>query len=295
MPFQIPTPPFHRKIQTGFTLIELLVVIAIIAILAAMLLPALSQAKQKAQTVKCLNNLRQWGLAFNMYSQDNQDYVPEEGDVSHAINWPGTPGGTDNADYAWYNCVAPTINQKPLINLYGAFGNPKTPPLPGTSTIFSCPSAADPDKTVGFATPNPVVGLAYFMYGENSRLCVNYGSRHDSTGALTGISQTKLFNISQPTKTVFMAEVNGNAKDPNTGSVNPSQSNVTGYYAVSRHGHNLLGNFSMCDGSSISVRTNIFTRTQGEANDDYTVTGSIALEWQTARDIYWYPSPMTHN
>jgi len=78
----------HGSVRRGFTLIELLVVIAIIAILAAILLPALRQAKEKAKQSACANNLRQLGLALNMYAQDHDGDLPKPIDTaSGSASW----------------------------------------------------------------------------------------------------------------------------------------------------------------------------------------------------------------
>ncbi len=62
--------------KRGFTLVELLVVIAVIALLMAILMPVLSRARKQAKSVICQSNLRQWGLMFAMYTDDNDDCFP---------------------------------------------------------------------------------------------------------------------------------------------------------------------------------------------------------------------------
>jgi len=90
-------PRTHRVRHPGFTLIELLVVIAVIAILAALLFPVFAQSRQSANRARCLSNMRQLGLAIEMYKADNEGQYPmvrskPEGDVPEAkaelfVNW----------------------------------------------------------------------------------------------------------------------------------------------------------------------------------------------------------------
>src|SRR5262249_333295 len=135
--------------KSGFTLIELLVVIAIITILAGMLLPVLAKAKQRANRVACLSNLKQWGLALNMYLDDNAQTFP---DFAIPTSTPGAPGGysqdklhwsdlaaiaaAGQGNNAWFNALPPYVAQRALWQ-YAA----DPAPFVNGKSVFHCPSA----------------------------------------------------------------------------------------------------------------------------------------------------------
>ena len=77
-------PKFQRTSrEEGFTLIELLVVIAIIAVLAGMLLPSLAKAKSKAKSIHCVSNLKQWGIFWQLYADENNNKFP----LGTSVGW----------------------------------------------------------------------------------------------------------------------------------------------------------------------------------------------------------------
>ncbi|OHB67431.1 MAG: hypothetical protein A2Y77_12405 [Planctomycetes bacterium RBG_13_62_9] len=103
--------------RRGFTLIELLVVIAIIAMLMSILMPALSRVKNQAKTIGCRANLKQWGLFFSMYTQDNNGYFQSGvGSSTHANHWFSALRPLYKNDHKI--CCCPTA-LKPIVDEFG--------------------------------------------------------------------------------------------------------------------------------------------------------------------------------
>jgi type II secretory pathway pseudopilin PulG len=131
----------------AFTLVELLATIVSIAIIASLLLPVLANGKSKAHQTECAGNLRQWGLAYRMYADDNQDFLPRRGQGVQVLAQINRPDD-------WFNALPPYFGLSPFEDMVT---NDATPAAHSKS-VFVCPVAEDP-------------GATYFLsYGMNMNL-----------------------------------------------------------------------------------------------------------------------------
>ena len=125
---------FRAPRQRAFTLIELLVVIAIIAILAGLLLPALGQAKKKAQGTVCMSNIKQLSVAWFLYADDNEDRL---------VNNHGKPETTARRQ-TWANNVEDWGTSDDNINPIYLTDSKLGPYASRSAEIYKCPSDKAP-------------------------------------------------------------------------------------------------------------------------------------------------------
>ena len=180
----MPRPRFHRfrRLLHGFTLVELLVVIFIISVLIALLLPSLAAARQDAESVVCLSNLRQLGLAADEYTITYHAYYPPAYyGISGYDNWALDQVWNNQTDQFIYSpgilwmgqtnlrvLVCPAVNQTPAVGQvvlgynyntsYIGHGTDEQNPTPARAT-----QVEDPATCAIFGDGGWYGGIDYFM------------------------------------------------------------------------------------------------------------------------------------
>ena len=168
--------------STAFTFAELLVATAVLSVIAVLILPALTDAKANARAAFCANNLKQWGVGFQLYAADWKGYLPAEG---------GLLGSCVSSKQNWFNAVPPYLKMAPYSDARNHFPFERM-------RIWVCPEKNLRNAKSVSGANSVFYGMNTYLDGDNLDDCFHHSR------------QTKLSNINKPDVTVLLCDVYGN-------------------------------------------------------------------------------------